>query len=220
MNIYSQCIIREESSSSSETPPSSVSRMKENNQNNENITEEKEKNNIKEQNTIILCSTSFTLSEEEKLKSKKTNDTIGDVSIQVFFLLGLLSQHTTVYFTIEHSPSIDAAYPHIKKIDLGNDIVTFDSYLQTIYSRPYTPKELLLTTNAYCIDAVALFGYYLRLDPNELYDKIDSVEIDDMPYLYHEDISSIGTHLHNEFYDITTEITLNNKSSVLEDLFD
>ena len=221
--MYTRCVIGEESPSySSETPPSThLSNLNNlNNNTNSNGDKMKEKNVNKEHNSIIHCTKSYTLSEEEKLKQKKTNETIGDVSIQTFFLIGLLSQHATIHFTVEHSPSIDAAYPHIKKIDLGNDIVVFDDYLKTIHSKSYTPKELILTTNDYFIDAIGLFGYFVRIDTNDLYDKIDSIEKDDIPFLYREDVSLIGTQLHNHFYDETNEIILNNTSSLINDLFD
>ena len=228
--MFAKCIIVEDSESDSNDIVTDYFHHKP--PNTENKTDPKQKDNTDELNKIISASNSMSMSQEEKLSNihqkkkkrkdplKKTSDTIGDVSIQTFFLIGLLSQHVTVHFTVKHSPDVDAAFPHLTVINLENDAVCFDDYLKTIFTSSITPKDLILTTNNYIQDIVSLFGYSFSTEVNHLYEKIECVEKDDIPYMYHERICSIGTELHNVFYDTSSEIILNHQSPLILELFD
>ena len=185
---------------------------------------------MNEQRTYVSCiieeEESETSEEENENQIIKENEiqqevkeTIGDVAIQIFFLLGMLSQKMTIHFTIHHSKEIDAAFPHIRLIDVGEDSILFDEYLQANFSKRISSKELILITNNFLLDTLSFYGYTIGIQTTSLYDKIDVIEKEEIPLIYSEQIFKIGTELHNIFYDYTNEIVLTNNSPIVHILF-
>ena len=181
--------------------------------------EESETSEEENENQIIKENEIQQEVKEKKKERKKVKETIGDVAIQIFFLLGMLSQKMTIHFTIHHSKEIDAAFPHIRLIDVGEDSILFDEYLQANFSKRISSKELILITNNFLLDTLSFYGYTIGIQTTSLYDKIDVIEKEEIPLIYSEQIFKIGTELHNIFYDYTNEIVLTNNSPIVHILF-
>ncbi|EDR29508.1 hypothetical protein EDI_349270 [Entamoeba dispar SAW760] len=143
----------------------------------------------------------------------------GDASIETFFLIGLLAQHASIKFSILHPKEVDAAIPYISTIEIEGDIVDFKEYLKSKFPNEPTSYQIINTSNNYIIDIIGLFGYSFQTKTIDIYEMIESVEKNNEPFLYSDEIISIGTQIHNIFFDNKEEIILSSRTKLVKEIF-
>ncbi|EKE42511.1 hypothetical protein ENUP19_0223G0004 [Entamoeba nuttalli] len=158
-------------------------------------------------------------SQTPHLMKKSKIQYAGDASIETFFLIGLLAQYATITFSILHPKEVDAAIPYISTIEIEGDVVDFKEYLKSKFPKEPTSYQIINTSNNYIIDVIGLFGYSFQTKTIDIYEMIESVEKNNEPFLYSDEIISIGTQIHNMFFDNKEEVVLCSTTTLVQEMF-